>query len=928
MMPKKWYWATGFNLLILLVGIFYSYGQQEQGQKPQQKIDVMQFLQKIKDILKEIAERAKQLEKKKKDKAQKKKVRKKILQRLTNPFYWVKRQHWKIEVKKPQDSSKTQPQAAENSSLQQNNQTLQRQINTFLKQNPQLLPFKFPDFKQFWRGNSFKEISNEKEKGLAGDKENGISGKDSSLQTLVKWYNEMANEVIKFWKMFYIYFIKDEKRFVYLRNKVCKGEIDVLKEGFRVFIDMVSVKDEKSGFKNTDIVNIECDDIVSGHCGDVGGTIFAPLAGARNNPKSIDAINNGWFASYYLSNKVVPSCSKAPSVEDSLCSGLANLDAYAVCKISDNDSQILRCLQNMRSCKGIEEVLRLIKKTLKYYYKYFKYASMIYKNQMLPAIFDMCFKKCLCKDLGISRCGENNDSNDMDETAIYILSYQNLKEVEGLGENWYLSVSHVIEVSKKMNSAGYATKETTKCKQIEKDFNRIIQSLFKNLEDNKISVEDIKKSEERFLLAYQENDKESLKENYENLIDGIAKFKEIFSTFGNEITQFFSRYKSNPVCITYFITDFFKEFLNTAVNKNTLELLSQVSLTKLVERLSKEEKERFIPFLLYNILKNTYRGVDSLFSLNVELVDSYKDDSVAVGAKLIEKMVKGKDRSAVKYHSLDFLPLVDYHTYFYFIGYQYAKCVEEKRLIEYVKGDEQKAAFLDCLFGKKDFKVCLEEVYLQQEKLPNVKRVWEEFFKYVAIKNEYVEINNVPLNKIDDILKAFEKIEGKTYIEIFPSVRGCCDTEDICRQAAMISTRDFQSVCSINTLTRKLFQCPPRGQCVLCYKIKDGKEVIECDGSNCRTGNKCERIVAAVNEIFQKRKDIIQLEDFCNRMINYIEECQRKYASVKCGDALSFCESPLKLDVWLAINIRESLPKLPPGELDMIKPADKVVCSE
>jgi hypothetical protein len=139
-------------ILILILSITSLLYPQMQQQQTQQKVDVEQFLQKIKDILKQMEEIAKQFEKKEKNKERKQEIRKKIIGKLSNPFSRLK--HKVIKTKKPEELSKTQPNQEEKTSLQKNNQTLQRQINTFLNKNPQFVPFKFPDLKQFFQKSS------------------------------------------------------------------------------------------------------------------------------------------------------------------------------------------------------------------------------------------------------------------------------------------------------------------------------------------------------------------------------------------------------------------------------------------------------------------------------------------------------------------------------------------------------------------------------------------------------------------------------------------------------------------------------------------------------------------------------------------------------------------------------------------------------
>jgi hypothetical protein len=233
MTAKKGKLSIKVILIIFLSGIFYSQAQQ------QQKIDVEQFLQKIKDILKQMEERAKQFEKKGKNKERKQEIRKKIIEKLSNPFSRLK--HKVIKTKKPEDLSKTQPNEEENTSLQKNNQTLQRQINTFLNKNPQFVPFKFPDLKQFFQKSGGGNNPSGSNSSTSQGSQTSTATDTIDEETLSKYkavkalYDQMIENLVNFWSMVWL-IIKDQKRFDYIRNNLCKGEVaDEVKEPKEIF---------------------------------------------------------------------------------------------------------------------------------------------------------------------------------------------------------------------------------------------------------------------------------------------------------------------------------------------------------------------------------------------------------------------------------------------------------------------------------------------------------------------------------------------------------------------------------------------------------------------------------------------------------------------------------------------------------------------
>jgi hypothetical protein len=409
---RKW---ILISLGLLISSVCYPQVQRN-GQNDKKQVDVEAFLHKIRDILKEMAERAKQLEKKKKDEQQKKKIRKKILQRLTNPFYWLKRQHWKIEVKKPQELPKTQPNQQENTSLQKNNQTLQRQINTFLNKNHQFLPFKFPDLKQFFQKSSGGNNQSGSNSSTGQGSQTSTTTDTIDEETFSKYkavkalYDQTIENLYNFWSMVWL-IIKRPERFNYVKSILCSMEID---EGVR---------------EPEDIFQINTRSVV----------VRRLLGRASQLLQIFDDFNefNGFFPSDYKLYKSLSSptlnSSKLPlDFAKSVCYNISVFvynGEFLNIKYAKLFTKMNECLHSQKKCENIFpfDITRL------YYIlqNYLKLAVEIYKRQLIQIFLKLCYKKCLCEDLGVSHCRRDSqrDGQINIEETIAMLMYESNKDI-------------------------------------------------------------------------------------------------------------------------------------------------------------------------------------------------------------------------------------------------------------------------------------------------------------------------------------------------------------------------------------------------------------------------------------------------------------------------------------------------------------------
>jgi hypothetical protein len=503
--------------------------------------------------------------------------------------------------------------------------------------------------------------------------------------------------------------------------------------------------------------------------------------------------------------------------------------------------------------------------------------------------------------------------------AIYMLSYSNIKLK--VTEKWYNAFGVLIERIQNMQQNGYALKPLdTKCGKVEEDYRNIIKDFY-DAAGKLPSIPDLKSYENAFLKAVEENDLEAVKKNYEKFAEYASKFVEFSSLLERKLKEFFYNHKNNFLCALYFIDDFFQSFLADVCSGNCLLLVSGISPLRLIDTLPEEEKKRFGSLLLYFKLKEKYPklflpGQIPYISLSL----NRDSDSVLTGKIFVDTILNGERVGAssptIRRDILFYLPFADYHTFFNSVSYKFAKCVKGQQLDSFA-GDTTKASFLNCLFKKKDFKRCMEEVYLKSSELPNVRKVWDEFF-------EYVNVQSIPLDKIDSVVTIIDKVKGKKYIEVFPSIKKCCEGSG-CDKAATIDINTFDKCCRYAEVENVLRTCEDAerklaNSCAFCYIVQEGK--VGVGGDKCVTPAyaQCIPLYSVIDEIFQQLGK--KREGFCQAMRDYINSCKNQ-ASLKCGNIAQFCEKYLSFD---GANRRKDLPPLSQDDLDSIVPDEEINC--
>jgi hypothetical protein len=322
--------------------------------------------------------------------------------------------------KKPEELSKTQPNQEENTSLQKNNQTLQRQINTFLNKNPQFIPFKFPDLKQFFQksgagNNPSSSNSSTSQGGQTSTATDTIEETLSKYKAVKALYDQTLENLVNFWSMVWL-IIKDQNRFNYIRNNLCKGEVaEEVKEPKDIFYHYIS----NSGFEYTyyevvsRVTGISLLGPSSLTCG------ISPLFIVLKDYGKKFALNSNISGIWNQKGQLVGPKRLRISFDKSICYNLtafARNGLYMVVNKATKLPALAKCIGGAGwglfycrdvnvvepSCKNIgEEAIKAAEVEVE---QYFKVGEEIYKKQIIPLFRDLCFKKCMCSDLGI-KCG-------------------------------------------------------------------------------------------------------------------------------------------------------------------------------------------------------------------------------------------------------------------------------------------------------------------------------------------------------------------------------------------------------------------------------------------------------------------------------------------------------------------------------------------
>jgi hypothetical protein len=398
----------------------------------------------------------------------------------------------------------------------------------------------------------------------------------------------------------------------------------------------------------------------------------------------------------------------------------------------------------------------------------------------------------------------------------------------------------------------------------------------------------------------------------------VEKIKEFIKEIRNLLTSlgdFVGKNVSNYICASYLVLDLLEKFYRSHViqgksYRNLLDaILNVASLEEIFKGLPFPYSKNILPFVKYSNIKKEVALRNKGFCIPEEL-----DDGIVSGVRLIDCIfAAGENRLSDVGESskgmslvIGYFPHIDYVSYILYIESVYAKCVYHKTLKEVVENNVQVASFLNCLFGKKEFKECIEEVYVKGK--DKIKSVWDEFLTQT-------HLNTFSLDKVEEILQAMAATIGKNevlYRYIFPHLNALCT--NLCCMTTPSGRTNFNSFCK----TTPLAECSESiRECMYCYNRE--KKEIECS-------SKCsERCVNSLPE--------------ATLILEYSgQSCEKGKENIKCPRAqMKDCEVNLRLVCSAKFdyrskledikNRRSQLPKLTKEDLDILTPFEKIECS-
>lgn len=416
-------------LITILITVMLHFGPVDffRGEEGEKKIEMQKFLENIHKVLKKMMEINKQRESRKKDRNRhllKLKVRKQIIQKLSNP-YIRKYEHRIIKIRDTQSNqggNKVEKQIEIPGVTQKSQKT---DINRFLRQNPVLMPFRFPDIKQYLLKFSKAEQIEYKESTLPSSLSNPVSEVEYAyLEAVREWYIEFLKNMIEFWIFFRKFFIDNSEGFEYLKHNLCKGEIPQKTTAILIMrLDKNAVKGILEEFIGNNFKN------------SVGTELIIDPIGTEVSTKR-----------YLLSYEVESKCGYETSFLLPSFSPLKSL-CYNVSSLSSLGQKLYTCenyklnlyFYKLQSCLGkffkensvseCKDIKIAVKKLEWFAKKWFRFANNIFRAQMMPVIMDMCYKRCMCSEAGIDiKCRRNNDVEEPPPDNLIVLFYNLLKD--------------------------------------------------------------------------------------------------------------------------------------------------------------------------------------------------------------------------------------------------------------------------------------------------------------------------------------------------------------------------------------------------------------------------------------------------------------------------------------------------------------------
>jgi hypothetical protein len=368
--------------------------------------DLNEFLENIKMILQKIFEVNKQKRMSPEEKLKRKREeRKKIIEKLSNPYKRLSPHNKIIKIGKPKstDDEKSSLNTAES-----NNEHFSYISQTILKliqKSPPLNPLDYRKILDSLR--KLLQTKDGKTPSSHGSIFSNIVGNEQSyINELRQWYLELIKNVLNFWLFFKKVFVEDENRYGYLEKNLCKNEIK----------ETTSQEVRYGIFNSWFNTEAEISEIsVALDYWEVG----APLGFTESN--------------YYFIQKYIKKDGQQHipfNLNKSLCYNLTALNHLGLkifAKEKNSLYDVYRCItssnhtQSSKECENISKKLEVLERHIK---RYLTKMSIIAYNKLFPSIITMCIHKCVpCEGIGLKCMNQNKtiSSENLQETILQLL---------------------------------------------------------------------------------------------------------------------------------------------------------------------------------------------------------------------------------------------------------------------------------------------------------------------------------------------------------------------------------------------------------------------------------------------------------------------------------------------------------------------------
>lgn len=409
----------GSFFLICCIFLNLIFSQQEQ------KPDTEKFLENIRQILKKVITTQSLYGKQKRKMRNlqlKTKIKKKIMEKFTNPYTRFNKKLPIIEYKhklssSPEKNSLSTLPAKDTGINKFTNSQISKSIERVLRQSSTLLPFNLGSLEKF-KSQISKFKADKKENNIATGIPS-ITSPSNFTAELILWLEDIMVQIRWFWELFSYVFDSSASRRNFLMSVLCSTEPNEV----RVNPELSSLNTNKEYLYPL---------------------TFNPLY----NKSLISAYE------YCPNRKGMPHF----EVNNSLCLNLQKLDFLGFCWLKKIYEKVAQCLPTPDNCPGINLTLKNFYFLLR---KYMKFAEEILKKQLLPLIYTTCCNEGLCEDIGI-KCGvkyaslEKTSSNDMTFFLYNLVTKKKVDEINYLynfynsvrnnyAEPFFLNVRHILE---------------------------------------------------------------------------------------------------------------------------------------------------------------------------------------------------------------------------------------------------------------------------------------------------------------------------------------------------------------------------------------------------------------------------------------------------------------------------------------------------